>query len=63
MTISLFSLLFTERLVWCWGQILHRLGEDWLFLTVLGIVMALLSFAMDYLIEIFQHGELITVEY
>jgi chloride channel 2 len=28
-----------------------KIGEDWIFLTVLGVVMALLSFAMDYVIE------------
>ncbi|XP_023034146.1 chloride channel protein 2 isoform X6 [Drosophila willistoni] len=32
---------------WIWRHTLARLGEDWVFLALLGIIMALLSFIMD----------------
>ncbi|XP_030373588.1 chloride channel protein 2 isoform X2 [Scaptodrosophila lebanonensis] len=32
---------------WVWKHTLARLGEDWVFLALLGIIMALLSFIMD----------------
>ncbi|XP_017848129.1 chloride channel protein 2 isoform X5 [Drosophila busckii] len=32
---------------WIWKHTLARLGEDWVFLALLGIIMALLSFIMD----------------
>ena len=38
--------------------IFHKVGEDWIFLALLGIIMALLSFAMDFIIEKMQEGEL-----
>nr|XP_006812245.1 PREDICTED: chloride channel protein 2-like [Saccoglossus kowalevskii] len=31
-------------------------GDDWVFLTLLGVVMALLSFAIDYCVALFQKG-------
>ena len=37
--------------------IFHKVGEDWIFLALLGIIMALLSFAMDFIIEKMQEGE------
>ncbi|KAL3862118.1 hypothetical protein ACJMK2_008110 [Sinanodonta woodiana] len=37
--------------------IFHKIGEDWIFLTLLGILMALLSFAMDYIIEKCQEAK------
>lgn len=38
---------FVERLRPCWS----RLGSDWVFLLVLGIVMALISFVLDLAID------------
>ncbi|XP_077868660.1 chloride channel protein 2-like [Saccoglossus kowalevskii] len=32
-------------------------GDDWVFLTLLGVVMALLSFAIDYCVALFQKGQ------
>ncbi|XP_032579457.1 chloride channel protein 2 isoform X8 [Drosophila sechellia] len=32
---------------WIWRHTVARLGEDWVFLALLGIIMALLSFIMD----------------
>ncbi|XP_016951209.1 chloride channel protein 2 isoform X5 [Drosophila biarmipes] len=32
---------------WVWRHTVARLGEDWVFLALLGIIMALLSFIMD----------------
>ncbi|XP_016980356.1 chloride channel protein 2 isoform X7 [Drosophila rhopaloa] len=32
---------------WIWKHTVARLGEDWVFLALLGIIMALLSFIMD----------------
>ncbi|XP_017062184.1 chloride channel protein 2 isoform X3 [Drosophila ficusphila] len=32
---------------WVWKHTVARLGEDWVFLALLGIIMALLSFIMD----------------
>ena len=37
-------------------KVLRKIGEDWIFLTLLGITMALLSFLMDYAIEKCQEG-------
>ncbi|XP_055373776.1 chloride channel protein 2 isoform X2 [Condylostylus longicornis] len=34
-------------LSWIWKHTFARLGEDWVFLALLGIIMALLSFIMD----------------
>ncbi|CAG2159629.1 unnamed protein product [Oppiella nova] len=35
-----------------WRHTFARIGEDWVFLALLGIIMALLSFIMDYCIHI-----------
>ncbi|KQS39234.1 chloride channel protein 2 isoform X2 [Drosophila erecta] len=32
---------------WIWRHTVARLGEDWVFLALLGIIMAMLSFIMD----------------
>jgi len=32
-------------------------GEDWIFLILLGLLMALVSWAMDYTIAFCQQGE------
>ena len=37
-------------------KVLRKIGEDWVFLTLLGVTMALLSFIMDYAIEKCQEG-------
>ena len=45
---------FVERCRPCWS----RLGSDWMFLLVLGIIMALISFVLDLAIDKLQSGEL-----
>lgn len=32
---------------WAWHHVADRLGKDWIFLTICGIIMALISFGMD----------------
>lgn len=36
----------------------HKIGEDWVFLALLGVTMALMSFTMDYIIEKCQEAKL-----
>ena len=31
-----------------WKHTFAKIGEDWVFLALLGIIMAIISFAMDY---------------
>ncbi|XP_060599935.1 chloride channel protein 2-like isoform X1 [Ruditapes philippinarum] len=38
--------------------ILVKVGEDWIFLALLGIIMAFLSFAMDFVIEKMQEAKI-----
>ena len=40
-----------------WRNTFARLGEDWVFLCVLGVLMALISFVMDYGIAMCNRGE------
>ena len=37
--------------------IVFKIGEDWIFLTLLGVIMALLSFGMDWIIGKCQTGK------
>jgi hypothetical protein len=56
----------TELCRLIWDKVVGPVGEDWIFLTLLGVVMALLSFAMDFIIErchtgiALSHGSLVT---
>ena len=36
---------------------MSRVGEDWIFLVLLGLLMALVSWAMDYAIAACLQGE------
>ncbi|XP_037089942.1 chloride channel protein 2-like [Pollicipes pollicipes] len=40
-----------------WKKTFARIGEDWVFLTVLGVLMALISFVMDYGIAMCNKGK------
>ncbi|CAH1772897.1 unnamed protein product [Owenia fusiformis] len=40
------------------AKVVAKMGEDWVFLAILGISMALLSFLMDFLIEKCQEARL-----
>lgn len=41
-----------------WKNSFAKLGEDWVFLALLGIIMALLSFIMDRGISVCDNGKL-----
>ena len=43
-------------LTFIWRQTFARIGEDWVFLAVLGMIMAVLSFIMDTLIAMCGHA-------
>lgn len=40
-----------------WRHSFAKLSEDWVFLTLLGFVMAVLSFAMDFGIDFTNEGK------
>ncbi|XP_054160274.1 chloride channel protein 2-like [Oppia nitens] len=42
----------TGYLSFIWKKTFARIGEDWVFLALLGVIMALLSFIMDYCIHV-----------
>src|SRR5207245_570762 len=44
-----------------WNNSFAKLGEDWVFLAILGIIMALISFLMDYGIAVCNSGTLETL--
>ncbi|XP_033641942.1 chloride channel protein 2-like isoform X2 [Asterias rubens] len=48
---------FKSNLIWFRDFVFSKIGEDWIFLALLGIIMALLSFAMDYAIAKFQTAQ------
>lgn len=41
----------------CQRFLISRVGEDWIFLILLGLLMALVSWVMDYTIAFCQQGE------
>lgn len=41
-----------------WHHTFARLGEDWVFLAMLGVIMAVLSFAMDRGISVCNNARL-----
>lgn len=43
--------------VHCHKFLVSRVGEDWIFLVLLGLLMALVSWAMDYAIAACLQGE------
>lgn len=38
---------FVRGFAYCWGKTFAKVGEDWVFLALLGVIMALISFTMD----------------
>lgn len=40
----------------CQKFLILRVGEDWIFLILLGLLMALVSWVMDYAIAFCQEG-------
>ncbi|XP_070207143.1 chloride channel protein 2-like [Littorina saxatilis] len=49
--------MYLDRLAAIRDTIFHKVGEDWIFLTILGVLMAFLSFAMDFIIEKCQEAK------
>merc|ERR1719397_449718 len=45
-----------------WKHTFARIGEDWVFLGLLGVIMALVSFLMDYTISICNNARLWLVQ-
>lgn len=43
-------------LAFLWSQTFAKVGEDWVFLALLGVIMALISFTMDYGIYMCNSG-------
>lgn len=43
---------------WIWSHSLARMGEDWIFLALLGIIMAFISYVMDKGISMCTNGKL-----
>ena len=52
---------WTSRCVWLvsslWRHTVAKIGEDWVFLALLGIIMAVISYALDYGVFILGSGE------
>ena len=46
-----------------WSRTLARLGEDWVFLALLGVSMATISFAMDFTISSINKARLYLVQF
>jgi chloride channel 2 len=49
---------FLRGAAFIWRHSFAKIGEDWVFLALLGIIMALLSFAMDYGVSMCNSGNL-----
>lgn len=58
---------WSRRVAWAvglvWRQTFARLGEDWVFLALLGLIMAFLSFLMDHGISFCNKGKRNTSSY
>ena len=55
--LSFFTPLLPVCTVHCHKFLVSRVGEDWIFLVLLGLLMALVSWAMDYAIAACLQGE------
>lgn len=42
---------------WAWNQVSERIAKDWIFLTICGIIMALIAFGMDEGIRLLVEGK------
>ena len=47
---------FLRVLSFIWRHTCAKIGEDWIFLALLGIIMAVISFVMDYIINLCIFG-------
>lgn len=41
---------------WAWNHVSERIAKDWIFLTICGIIMALIAFGMDEGIRLLVEG-------
>ncbi|XP_014239221.2 chloride channel protein 2 isoform X2 [Cimex lectularius] len=48
----------SKVVAWIWRHTFARLGEDWVFLALLGLIMAFLSFFMDHGINMCNKGRI-----
>lgn len=52
---------WTSRCLWLvssfWRHTVAKIGEDWVFLALLGIIMAVISYALDYCVTMLGSGE------
>lgn len=56
-SLCIFHSLLLVCSVRCHKFLVSRVGEDWIFLVLLGLLMALVSWAMDYAIAVCLQGE------
>ena len=49
---------FLRIISFIWRHTFAKIGEDWVFLAILGIIMALISFVMDFGIKMCNTGKL-----
>ena len=49
---------FARGVTYVWKHTFAKIGEDWVFLCVLGILMACISMVMDWGIELCSHSRL-----
>ncbi len=49
---------FLRVVSFMWRNTFAKIGEDWVFLALLGMIMAIISFAMDYGSNMCNTGEI-----
>ena len=58
---------WTSRFLWLassvWKHTFAKIGEDWVFLALLGIIMAVISYALDYCVSMLGSGEPIFISF
>lgn len=47
---------FVRGFAYVWSKTFAKVGEDWVFLALLGVIMALISFTMDFGIYMCNSG-------
>lgn len=55
--LSMSGVIILGHLQRCWRPIQERFDSDWLFLLILGIIVALISFSLDFCIDKCQQGK------
>ena len=52
---------FLRVVSFIWRHTCGKIGEDWVFLALLGIIMAIISFTMDFGIGICNTGKFLSI--